>query len=108
MIIIGGLLYLNFYLYYCYYTCYFIWFLKKKKDFVTVGPGGNVFWLQILEFRAKRKEGDRADFFVASAKWKIWEGGNDMLLLLCNKCGFAISIALLLSFKVKNKFSCVF
>jgi hypothetical protein len=38
---------------------------------VTVGPGGNVFWLQILEFRAKRKEGDRADFFVASAKWKI-------------------------------------
>jgi hypothetical protein len=50
-------------------------------DFVTVGPGGNVFWLQILEFRAKRKEGDRADFFAASAKWKIWEGGNDMLLL---------------------------
>jgi hypothetical protein len=31
-----------------------------------------------------------------------------MLLLLCNKCGFAISIALLLSFKVKNKFSYVF
>jgi hypothetical protein len=71
MIIIGGVIIFKLLpLLLLLYVLFYLIFLKKK-DFVTVGPGGNVFWLQILEFRAKRKEGDRADFFVASAKWKI-------------------------------------